>query len=76
MDRLYGVFFDGGDPRLGGADSFSDRLNCNYTVATILLCVVLVTTKVYVSEPVSCWCPSHFTDSHRDYTNKVNIMNN
>ncbi|ELU16068.1 hypothetical protein CAPTEDRAFT_199860, partial [Capitella teleta] len=69
MDRFYSYFFNG-DPRAGGADSFSDRLSCNYTVVTILIAVALVTTRVYVGEPVSCWCPAFFTDSHIDYTNK------
>ena len=28
-------------------------------------------TKQYVGEPISCWCPAHFTDSHVEFTNSV-----
>ena len=74
MDRLLGVFGDIGDPRVGGADSFCDRLNCRYTVYILAIFGIMVTTVFYVGAPVACWCPSHFTDSHVEYTNKVSYI--
>ena len=72
MDRLLFMFGDLSDPRLGGGDSYCDRLNCQWTVFVLLLFAILITTNMYVfGEPVSCWCPAHFENSHVDYTNKV-----
>ncbi|KAK2168843.1 hypothetical protein NP493_1216g00043 [Ridgeia piscesae] len=71
MDKLFTAFGDMKDPRAGGGDSFCDRLNCSFTVYVLAIFSILVTTRVYVGDQVSCWCPSHFTDSHVEYTNKV-----
>ena len=71
MDRLFSTFGDLGDVRVGGGDSFCDRLNCRYTVYLLIIFALLVTTKHYVGDPISCWCPAHFTSSHVDFTNKV-----
>ena len=71
MDRLFAIFGDFKDPRMGGADSFCDRLSSRFTVILCVLFSILVTTTHYVGTPVSCWCPSFFTSSHIDYTNKV-----
>ena len=70
MDRLFSVFGDVNDNR-GAGDSFCDRLNSKFTVYVLVLCGLLITTRHYVGDQVSCWCPSHFTGSHRDYTNQV-----
>jgi hypothetical protein len=72
MERLIGAFGDFGlDPRIGGADSFCDRLNCRVTVFVLTIFAMLVTAKFYVSDPIACWCPAHFESSHVEYTNKV-----
>ena len=71
MERLSAMIGDLGDARIGGADSFVDRLNCRYTVYVFLVSSFFVTARHYVGEPIGCWCPSHFTDSQVDYTNKV-----
>ncbi len=71
MDRLLMTIGDIGDSRIGGGDSFCDRLNCRYTVYILILFAILVTTKHYVGETISCWCPDHFTDSQVDYTNQI-----
>ena len=73
MDKLLSVFGDVNDPRAGGGDSFCDRLNCKFTVYVLILFSILITTRMYVGDQVSCWCPSHFTSSHRDYTNQVRM---
>ena len=65
------LFGDFSDPLIGGADSFADRLSCSYTVFVLGLCTLFVTTTNHVGEPVSCWCPPHFTGAHVDYTNRV-----
>ena len=72
MDRLLFMFGDFQDTRIEGADSFSDRLNCQYTVFTLILFAIIITTnQFFVGGPVTCWCPSHFESSQVDYTNKV-----
>ena len=73
MDRLFSLiaYTGGGDSQTGGGDSFVDRLNCRYTVILLSLFAIMVTTKHYAGEPIECWCPSHFTDSHVDFTNAV-----
>lgn len=60
-----------GDSRIGGADSFSDRLSCHYTVSMLAFFTFMVTTRQYVGEPISCWCPVTFSSSMVSYTNKV-----
>ena len=76
MERISAMIGDLGDARVGGADSFSDRLSCRYTVFIFVLLAFFVTARHYVGEPIGCWCPAHFTDSHVDYTNKVCWLTN
>lgn len=71
MDQLLATIADIRDSRVGGGDCFCDRLNCKYTVYLMVAFSLLVTTRRYVGDQVSCWCPSHFTDSHRQYANQV-----
>ena len=52
-------------------DTFSDQLSCVYTVFMLAVFTFLTTTKSFVGNRVSCWCPSHFTSSHEAYTNQV-----
>ena len=72
MDRVVAQIADLGDTRKGGGDSFCDRLNCRYTVFTLAILALGITTKQFLGEaPIACWCPSHFADSHVEFTNKV-----
>ncbi|KAI0240156.1 hypothetical protein LSAT2_009149 [Lamellibrachia satsuma] len=73
MDQLLATIADIRDSRVGGGDCFCDRLNCKYTVYLMVAFSLLVTTRRYVGDQVSCWCPSHFTDSHRQYANQKRI---
>ena len=73
MERLFALFGDFTDPRVGGADSFTDRMNCSYTTFLLGMFAVLVSTIHYASEPVSCWAPAHFTDAHEEYANRVGM---
>ena len=74
MDRLFEIFGGVSHSKLGGADSFTDQLNCKYTVYLLSLIAILSTTKVFVDEPISCYCPAQFTGSQVDYTKKVLII--
>ncbi len=71
MDKLFAFIGDISDPRVGGGDTFVDRVNCRYTPMLLLVFALLVTTKNYVGEPIACWCPDHFTKAQVDYTNQV-----
>ena len=71
MERLSAMIGNLGDARIGGADSFVDRLNCRYTVYIFVVSAFFVTARHYVGDPIGCWCPAHFSDSHVDYTNKL-----
>jgi len=71
MDKLLGAIVHISDS--GSCDTFCDRLNCVYTVFLLAIFAFLTTTKNYVGDQVSCWCPSHFTGSHRDYANQVSL---
>jgi len=53
MDKLFAVIGDVKDPRVGGADSFCDRLNCIQTTFILVIFATLVTAKHYVGEPIS-----------------------
>lgn len=57
-------------------DDFSDRLSRKYTTSILLVFAFVVSTKQFVGQPISCWCPAHFTDSHRAYTDTVCWISN
>ena len=57
-------------------DDWADRLSRRYLSATFAVLSVAVTTKQLVGEPISCWCPAYFTDSHRHYTNSICWISN
>ena len=71
MDRLFAIIGNVGDVSLKTGDTFSDRLNCQHTTFILVIFAILVTTKNYVGDPISCWCPAHFTESHIEYTNNI-----
>ena len=52
-------------------DNFVDRLNRKYTVILLLVFVTVLSSKQYIGEPMSCFCPAHFTGSHVEYTNNI-----
>ena len=55
-------------------DDLVDRLNHQFTVLFLVVAMVIVTTTQYVGSPINCWCPAYFTDSHIDFTNKVDAV--
>ena len=52
-------------------DDLIDRLNSRYTVMALVLCIIIVSGKLYVGEPINCWTPAQFTGTHNAYTNSI-----
>ena len=72
MDALFKLMGNSpSDARIGGADSATDQMNSVHTVVLLLGMSGLITARNYVNEPISCWCPSHFEESHVEFTDKV-----
>lgn len=71
VDQLFFFLGDINHAKLGGADSFSDQLNCKYTVFILSLFAFVVTAKFYFAEPISCFCPANFPGSQVEYTDRV-----
>jgi hypothetical protein len=41
-------------------DDFIDRLNNRYTVLVLVMCILIITGKNYVGDPINCWTPGKF----------------
>ncbi|XP_046563564.1 innexin unc-9-like isoform X2 [Haliotis rubra] len=52
-------------------DDIADRLHHRWTVMLLALLALLVTYQEYVGDPIHCWCPAQFTDSHCNYTESL-----
>jgi len=57
-------------------DDYVDRLNRQYTIIILICFGALVTTKQFVGQPITCWCPAQFTDSHREYADSICWVSN
>jgi len=71
MDKLFTLIDDIQHVKLGGADSYADQLNCKYTVFVLSLFAFIATARVYISEPISCYCPTEFQSSQVAFAEKV-----
>jgi len=75
MDRLLRLLVSVKESKWGeqgGAtddDGLVERLSRRYTSTLLAAFAMMVTTKQFVGEPISCWCPTYFTDGQRQYTN-------
>lgn len=66
------LFFDkSSDHKSGRADSFSDKLNSKYTVYLLSIFAVISTTRLYIDEPISCFCPTEWTNSEIAFAEKM-----
>ena len=76
MDRLLRSLLSLKDFKYRRDDDFCDRLSRQYTSSLMVLFAIIVSTKQFVGDPISCWCPAHFTESHRTYTNTICWVSN
>ena len=51
-------------------DDFADRLNSRYTPLILIVFTLLATIQQLVRNPITCWAPVHFTNSHTNYANQ------
>ncbi|XP_046328324.1 innexin unc-9-like isoform X2 [Haliotis rufescens] len=52
-------------------DDISDRLHHRWTVLILAIMAIVVGVTEYVGDPIHCWCPAEFTDSHCNYTEAI-----
>ena len=76
MDRLLRTFFSIHEISVKKDDDFADRLSRQFSTSLLIAMSLIVSTKQFVGDPIACWCPAHFTDSHRQYTNNVCWVSN
>jgi hypothetical protein len=76
MDKLIRTVLSVKEVKLRNADDFVDRLSRQYTTSLLVLFAMIVSTKQFVGEAISCWCPAYFTESHRQYTNTICWVSN
>lgn len=69
MDKIIGVL--GGVPQSNARndDDFADRLSHRFSTAILIIFAIVVSTKQYVGDPISCWVPAHFTGNWEEYAN-------
>ncbi|OAF69070.1 hypothetical protein A3Q56_03180 [Intoshia linei] len=76
IDRLFRTVLSLKEVKIDKDDEFADRISRQYTVSILLALAFIVTTKQFVGDPIHCWCPAYFTDSHRHYTNNICWVSN
>ena len=76
MDKVIGAVAQIGEIKVRNDDDFIDRLSRRYTTFILVLFAILVSTKQYVGDPISCWCPAEFRENHVKFTNNICWVSN
>lgn len=76
MDRLFKALLSFKEVKIRTDDDFADRLSRRYTTILLVFFTCVISTQQLVGKPISCWCPAHFTASHRDYANTICWVSN
>ncbi|ELT87275.1 hypothetical protein CAPTEDRAFT_93311 [Capitella teleta] len=76
MSKVLSLLFGMKEVRFRCDDDFVDRMSRRYSATIFLLFSIVVTSKQYVGDPIFCWCPAQFTDSHKHYTNMICWVSN
>ena len=57
-------------------DDFIDRLNNRYSMFIFIVLGIIISTRQYVGDPITCWAPAQFTHEWVEYTNKYCWISN
>lgn len=76
MDRLFRTVLSFKEIKVKNDDDWCDKLSRTYTCSLLITFAFVVSTRQFVGEPIACWCPAHFTESHRTYTNTICWISN
>ena len=70
MDKLLGFLNLStlGNIRLRRDDDMVDRLSHRYTTFILLMFAIIITSKQYVGDPISCWAPGKDTQPYEVMT--------
>ena len=71
IEKLLRLLFNIKEAKFRNDDDFCDRQSRRHTVCLLLLFSLVITTKQYVGDPIQCWCPATFTDSHKSYAKSI-----
>lgn len=76
MDRLFKSVLSVRELKFRMDDDYVDRLSRQQTVILLICFCFIVSTKQFVGQPINCWCPAQFTDSHREYSDAICWVSN
>ncbi|XP_067934394.1 innexin unc-9-like [Watersipora subatra] len=57
-------------------DDCVDRLNSRYTMFIFIVLGIIISTRQYVGDSISCWAPAEFSHEWIEYTNKICWISN
>ena len=71
IDKFIRLLFNIRESKFRNDDDFTDRQSRRHMVSLLLLFALVITAKQYVGDPIQCWCPATFTDSHKGYAKSI-----